>query len=52
LVGVIRVTFRILDSDVVRFGVDLFVSSGSFYVAIKSRMLNRYRKVKWLVVEH
>ena len=49
--GVIEVTVRILDPDVMRFRHDSLVGIGIFYLAIKSQMLNRCRAVKWLMVE-
>jgi hypothetical protein len=48
--GVIKVTFRILDLDVMRFRHDPLVGIGIFYLAIKSQTLNRCRAVKWLMV--
>ena len=50
LEGVIKVTVRILDSDVMRFGHDPLVGIGIFYLAIKSQTLNRQRTVEWLTV--
>jgi len=50
LEGVIKVTVRILDPDVMRFRPDPLVGIGIFYLAIKSQMLNRCRAVKWLMV--
>ena len=48
--GVIVVTLRILDPDVMRFRHDPLVGIGIFYLAIKSQTLNRSRVVKWLTV--
>jgi len=50
LEGVIKVTFGILDPDVLRFRHDPLVGIGIFYLAIKSQMVNRCRAVKWLMV--
>jgi len=50
LAGVIKVTFRVLDPDVMRFRYDPLVGVGIFYLVIKSQMVNRYRVVKWLMV--
>jgi len=50
LEGVIKVTFRILDPDVMGFRHDPFVGIAIFYLALKSQMLNRCRVVKWLTV--
>ena len=50
LEGVINVTVRIMDPDVMRFRHDLLVGFGIFYLAIKSQTLNRCRAVKWLTV--
>jgi len=48
--GVIEVTFRILDPNVMRLRHGPLVAIGIFYLAIKSQMINRYRAVKWLTV--
>ena len=48
--GVIEVTVRILDPDVMRFRHDPLVGIHIFYLAIKSQTLNRCRAVKWLTV--
>jgi len=50
LEGVIEVTFRTLDPDVMRFRHDPLVGIGIFYLPIKSQTLNRCRAVKWLMV--
>jgi len=47
---VILFTLGILDPDVMSFRHDLLVGIGIFYLAIKSKMLNRSRVVKWLTV--
>ena len=48
--GVIDITVRILDPDVMRFRHDPLVGIHIFYLAIKSQTLNRCRAVKWLMV--
>jgi len=50
LEGVMEVTVRILDPDVMRFRHDPLVGIRIFYLAIKSQALNRCRAVKWLTV--
>jgi hypothetical protein len=50
LEGVVKVTFRILDPEVMRFRLDHLDGIGILYHAIKSQMLNRCSAVKWLVV--
>jgi hypothetical protein len=44
--GVIEVTFRIVETDVMSIRHDPWVGIGLFYLAIKSQTLNRYRAVK------
>jgi len=51
LESVIEVTFYILNPDVMRFRQDPLVGIGILYLAIKSQMLNRWRAVKWVIVE-
>ena len=48
--GVIEVTVRILDPDVMRFRHDPLVGIAIIYLGIKSQMLNRCRAVEWLTV--
>ena len=48
--GVIEVTVRIVDPDVMRSRHDPLVGIHIFYLAIKSQTLNRSRVVKWLTV--
>jgi len=50
LKGVIEVTVRIVDLDVMRFMHDPLVGIRILYLAIKSQMLNRCQAVKWLIV--
>jgi hypothetical protein len=50
LEGVSKVTFRILDPDVIRFRYDPMVGIGIFYLAIKSQTLNRCWAVTLLTV--
>jgi len=50
LEGVIEITFRIVDPDVMRFRHNPLVGIGIVYLAIKSQTLNRCRAVKWLTV--
>jgi hypothetical protein len=50
LEGVIEVTFRIKDPDVMRVRHDPLVGIRIFYLAIKSQTRNRSRGVKWLTV--
>ena len=50
LEGVIEVTLRILDPDVMRFRHDPLFRIHIFYLAIKSQTLKRCRAVKWLTV--
>ena len=50
LEGVIEVTNRIMDPDIMRFRHDPLAGIDIFHLGIKSQMLNRYRAVKWLIV--
>jgi len=50
LEGVIKVTFHILDPDIIRFRHDPFISISILYLTIKSQMLNRCRALQWLTV--
>jgi len=50
LEDVIKVTFCILDADVLRLRHDPFVGIGIFYLAIKSHTLDKCRAVEWLTV--
>jgi len=50
LEGVIEVTFRILDPDVMRFRHYPFVATWIFYLTIKSQRLNRCTAEIWFMV--
>jgi hypothetical protein len=50
LEGVIEVTFRILDPDLMRFTHHSVVGICIFYLPNKSQTLNRGRAVKWLTL--
>jgi len=47
---IIKVTFSILDPDVMRFRHDPLVGIGIVYLVMKSQTLNRCRAAKWLMV--
>ena len=50
VIEVILFTLNILDPDVMSFRHDPLVGIGIFYLAIKTKTLNRSRVVKWLTL--